>query len=80
MKITDVKNLILKCLRCDHEWLRRTLDKLPARCPGCNSPYWNQPRREPSDNPDAAYQRARRAGKPRAMKAALKKKKAAPAK
>jgi DNA-directed RNA polymerase subunit RPC12/RpoP len=36
--------LDLKCLRCDHEWLRRNLTKLPVHCPECNSPYWNKPR------------------------------------
>lgn len=38
-----------KCGRCSHEWLPRTVIlenvKLPLRCPGCNSPYWNTPRR-----------------------------------
>ena len=35
----------LKCLRCLHEWHPRTT-KMPARCPKCNSPYWNKPRRK----------------------------------
>jgi DNA-directed RNA polymerase subunit RPC12/RpoP len=37
--------LDLKCLRCGHEWLRRSLTKEPKACPGCNSPYWNKPRK-----------------------------------
>lgn len=31
------------CTRCDHSWTPRTNS---ARCPKCNSPYWNVPRRE----------------------------------
>lgn len=76
--MTPTDQLFLSCLRCEHKWLRRDLDKLPGRCPKCNSPYWNKPRRSQSPKPDAEYQRARRAGKKRAMKAALKKKKASP--
>jgi len=34
----------LKCLRCGHEWFRRQ-EKLPAKCPGCSSPYWNKERK-----------------------------------
>jgi DNA-directed RNA polymerase subunit RPC12/RpoP len=39
-----------KCERCGHEWLPRsnekiTTDNLPVRCPYCNSPYWNKPRK-----------------------------------
>lgn len=43
--------LRLECFRCKHEWLRRNLDKLPAHCPSCNSPYWNKPRRAKLRNP-----------------------------
>lgn len=32
------------CYRCGKVWWPRTPNK-PARCPGCKSPYWNQPRR-----------------------------------
>jgi transcriptional regulator with XRE-family HTH domain len=33
------------CTRCSHVWLPRMIGKDPVRCPGCNSPYWNKPRR-----------------------------------
>jgi len=36
----------LKCTRCEHVWPRRDLDKLPLRCPECNSPYWDKPRKK----------------------------------
>jgi DNA-directed RNA polymerase subunit RPC12/RpoP len=36
---------IKNCTRCSHEWLPRLIDREPARCPRCNSPYWNRPRR-----------------------------------
>src|SRR3989304_2769376 len=35
---------VLACLRCGHSWSPRS-DQLPRNCPGCNSPYWNRPRR-----------------------------------
>ena len=35
-----------ECLRCGHKWIPR-IEKEPKRCPGCKSPYWNQPRRVP---------------------------------
>ena len=31
---------MLECRRCDHEWLRRDLTKLPDHCPSCNAPGW----------------------------------------
>ena len=36
------KTLVLHCLRCGHEWLRRNLAKDPKVCPNptCKSPYW----------------------------------------
>ncbi len=36
-------SLILKCLRCGHEWMRRKIDR-PKQCPGCHSPYWDKVR------------------------------------
>ena len=33
------------CLRCAHVWWPRSYN-LPRRCPACNSPYWDRPRRE----------------------------------
>lgn len=69
MNIDDLK---LKCKRCDHEWLRRSLTKLPNACPKCTSPYWNKPRRKPSKKPMATYQRARRSGDKAGMERAYK--------
>jgi hypothetical protein len=34
----------LECTRCHHKWLPRN-SQPPKFCPGCNSPYWNKPRR-----------------------------------
>ena len=34
----------LTCLRCGNQWFPRS-PKKPAHCPGCNSPYWDRPRR-----------------------------------
>jgi predicted Zn-ribbon and HTH transcriptional regulator len=36
--------LVLHCLRCGHDWLRRSLTALPKQCPRCHSPYWNKKR------------------------------------
>jgi len=34
---------MLKCKRCGHEfWPRK--NRLPGRCPKCNSPYWMKER------------------------------------
>jgi len=33
----------LKCLRCDHEWFKRTDDD-PLQCPKCKSYNWNKPK------------------------------------
>lgn len=33
-----------RCYRCGKVWWPRQPRK-PVRCPGCKSPYWNQPRR-----------------------------------
>lgn len=38
--------LRLTCLRCSHQWIRRTEGKLPVACPSCKSPVWNKPRRD----------------------------------
>jgi len=45
MKEKSGTPLMLRCLRCDHEWLRRSLKSDPKQCPRCHSPYWNRPRR-----------------------------------
>jgi len=34
----------LRCQRCGHAWHPRS-HAAPERCPGCNSPYWNKPRK-----------------------------------
>jgi len=36
---------VLKCLRCGYKWIPRQ-PKKPKACAGCNSPYWNKPRRK----------------------------------
>jgi hypothetical protein len=36
--------LTLVCLRCGHSWLRRSLAKIPGRCPRCCSFCWNRTR------------------------------------
>ena len=36
---------VYACERCEHEWIPRNLDALPAVCPKCKSPYWNRPRK-----------------------------------
>ncbi len=38
----------LRCFRCNHEWLRRSLTANPIQCPLCHSPYWNRERLESS--------------------------------
>jgi len=35
----------LRCKRCGHEWTPRS-EKPPRNCPGCNSPYWDIPKRK----------------------------------
>ena len=37
--------MVLKCLRCAHQWVRRNLNKDPRVCPKCKSPYWDRPRK-----------------------------------
>jgi len=34
-----------KCLRCKHEWYKRTPEK-PIVCPKCKNPYWDKPRKD----------------------------------
>ena len=35
-----------RCERCEHDWIPRIKKKvLPITCPGCKSPYWNNPRK-----------------------------------
>lgn len=38
--------IVLHCLRCEHDWVRRNLKQLPVKCPACNSPYWDRPRQK----------------------------------
>jgi hypothetical protein len=33
-----------ECKRCNHSWFPRS-ENVPRYCPKCNSPYWNQERR-----------------------------------
>jgi hypothetical protein len=37
-----------KCLRCEHEWIKRK-EQEPKWCPSCNSPYWNKARKTKLD-------------------------------
>ena len=37
------ESLKLRCLRCNHSWLRRT-DDAPKCCPNCKSRLWAQER------------------------------------
>jgi Zn finger protein HypA/HybF involved in hydrogenase expression len=41
----EVKMKKLKCLRCNHEWYKRT-PRNPVLCPSCKSKYWNEVREE----------------------------------
>jgi hypothetical protein len=45
--ITDVESEVtmrkLKCLRCEHEWIPRTVDV--RQCPKCKSAFWNVPKK-----------------------------------
>jgi len=33
-------SMILKCLRCGHQWIRRIPGR-PKKCAACDSPYWD---------------------------------------
>jgi len=44
---------VLECCRCLHHWIPRTPHK-PVVCPGCNSPYWDIPRKELNGHVDQA--------------------------
>jgi len=35
-------SMVLKCLRCGHEWIRRTPAQ-PKACPHCKAPRWDVP-------------------------------------
>ncbi|MCL2148083.1 MAG: hypothetical protein FWH47_01925 [Methanomassiliicoccaceae archaeon] len=41
----DVPSAILRCNQCDHEWARRSVGKLPDKCPVCKTTKWNEERR-----------------------------------
>lgn len=43
---TGKKVDILKCLRCNHEWIPRSSTP-PYVCSRCRSPYWNKERIRP---------------------------------
>ena len=43
----------LACKRCENIWNPRV--EKPTVCPKCHSPYWNKPRREPSENSGFPY-------------------------
>ena len=43
--IRTLPPMTLTCTRCGHSWTPRS-GKPPRSCPGCNSPYWNKPRRK----------------------------------
>jgi hypothetical protein len=34
------------CERCNHRWVPREQNFLPAVCPKCKSPYWNRRKRD----------------------------------
>ena len=34
-----------ECCRCGHVWRPRNIRIAPERCPKCNSPYWDKPRK-----------------------------------
>jgi predicted Zn-ribbon and HTH transcriptional regulator len=40
-QMTIPQSMMCKCLRCGHEWVRRTVGQ-PKRCASCKSPYWNK--------------------------------------
>jgi hypothetical protein len=40
-------NMTKKCLRCGRQWLTRSLDKRPQKCPSCGSLYWDIERKPP---------------------------------
>jgi predicted nucleic acid-binding Zn-ribbon protein len=56
--MTILDALKLRCLRCGHEWLRRS-EKYPRQCPACTSPYFDREREAPGGKRNA--QRARNA-------------------
>jgi len=39
-----LKSFKCKCIRCEHEWLKRQ-DTEPVACPKCKSSLWNIPRK-----------------------------------
>ena len=45
LKREDSKGL--HCLKCEHNWTPRVLDRKPVRCPNCQQPKWWEPRRKP---------------------------------
>lgn len=34
-----------RCERCAHEWIPKDIEREPATCPSCKSPYWDRPRK-----------------------------------
>jgi predicted GIY-YIG superfamily endonuclease/ribosomal protein L37AE/L43A len=39
--ITDDRHLAYACKKCGHEWVRRTMNKLPRWCPKCHTEHWD---------------------------------------
>ena len=37
-----------RCERCAHEWIPKDIEREPATCPKCKSPYWDRPRKAKS--------------------------------
>ena len=40
------KTHLVECLRCGNMWLPKQELKTPVVCPSCQSPYWDQEKRE----------------------------------
>ena len=34
------------CQKCGWQWIPKKIDKRPRVCPGCHSPWWDQPKRQ----------------------------------
>lgn len=42
LQTADNLGPVLQCRRCDAQWTRRSLKRLPRVCPRCGSPYWRR--------------------------------------
>jgi hypothetical protein len=56
-KVVDLKGF--QCLRCDHIWWPRDINKPPAVCPSCKNPYWDRPRQMENAKTAAAKKKRR---------------------